>query len=234
MKTLNQLKAIRFVKILMCFIACAVIVSSCSKDDNDAMLSGEAKVMIVNSASGSAAQDFYLDNTKVNAQAVAYSQSTAYISTSAGYGRKGEFRNTGSASANFTGNVDILPGKNYTFFYITKADGTGNSSVVFSDETTSSSTTKARVRFINLAGGLSSANFLITGGSTLASNVAFGAASGYNDVDPGTISVQTALAAGGTASVNLGSFTLQAGKIYTIYTSGSLAATVSASLIAHN
>lgn len=234
MKTFKQLGKIRFVKILMSFIAGAIILSSCSKDDNEDLLSGEAKVKIVNSASGSVAQDFYLDNTKVNAEAVAYSQSTGYIVTPAGYGRKAEFKNSGSTTANFTGYVDIMPNKNYTFFYTTKADGTGSGSAVFSDEITSSSTTKARVRFVNLASGLNSANFLITGGATLASNIAFGAASAYNDIDPGTISLQAALAAGGSTSANLGNFTLQAGKVYTIYTSGSLTATVSAGLITHN
>ncbi|SKB27718.1 DUF4397 domain-containing protein [Daejeonella lutea] len=234
MKALNQLGKIRLVKSLVTLVAVTVFFSACSKDDNDDILSGEAKVMIVNSASGSAAQDFYLDNTKVNAQAVAYSQSTAYIATPAGYSRKGEFKNSGSTTANFTGYVDVLPNKSYTFFYTTKADGSGNSSAVFQDETTTSSTTRARVRFVNLASGFNSANFLITGGTTLASNVAFAAASTYNDVDPGTILLQTSLATGGTASANLGSFTLQAGKIYTIYTSGSLTATVSAGLITHN
>ncbi|MES3018235.1 MAG: DUF4397 domain-containing protein [Bacteroidota bacterium] len=234
MKTLHYLNKIRFVKILMSSIACAVILSSCTKGDNQDVLTGEAKVMVVNGASGSVAQDFYLDNTKINVQAVAYTQNTAYISTPAGYSRKGEFKSTGSETANFIGYVDILPNKNYTFFYMTKADGTGSSSGVFPDEITSSSTTKARVRFVNLASGFNTANFLITGGTTLASNVAFGAASIYSDVDPGTVSLQTALSAGGTASANLGSFTLQAGKIYTIYTSGSLTATVSAGLITHN
>ncbi len=214
--------------------ALTVFLASCSKSDDDDVLTGEAKVMIVNSASGSAAQDFYLENVKVNTEAVAYSQSTAYISTPAGYSRKAEFRDGGSATANFTGYLDILPNKSYTFFYTTGADGTGKSSAVFTDEITSSSTTKARVRFVNLAAGLTTANFLIADGATVASNVAFGAASAYSDVDPGAINLQTALATGGGASLNLGSFTLQAGKVYTLYTSGSLTSTVTASLITHN
>lgn len=214
--------------------ALTVLVASCSKSDDDEVLTGEAKVMIVNSAPGAAAQDFYLENTKVNTEAVAYTQSTAYISTPAGYSRKAEFRDGGSATVNFTGYLDILPNKNYTFFYTNKADGSGTSSAVFTDEITSSSTTKARVRFINLASGFSLANLLIADGSAIASNVAFGAASSYSDIDPGAVNLQIALAAGGTTSLNLGSLTLQAGKIYTIYTSGSLTGTVTASLITHN
>lgn len=214
--------------------ALTVFLTSCSKNDDDEVLTGQAKVMIVNSASGSAAQDFYLEGTKVNTEAVAYSQSTAYISVPVGYDRKAEFRNTGSTTANFTGYVDILPNQNYTFFYTASADGTGNSSAVFRDETTSPSPSKARVRFVNAASGLTTANLLIANGATIASNIAFGTASSFSDVDPGTLSLQTGLAAGGTAAVNLGSFTLQPGKIYTIYTSGSLTSSVTASLITHN
>lgn len=234
MKTVSKEKKIRFGKILLTMVGVVMLSSSCSKDDDGLTLEGNAKVMIVNSASGSSAQDFYLDNNKVNSEAVAYNQSTAYISTSSGNARKAEFRNSGSASANFTGNVDLSPNENYTFFYTRTADGTGKSSVVFKDEQSYSSSTKAKVRFVNLAGGLASANLLVTGGATFASNVAYGTASAFNEVNPGTFALQTSLSGGGTTSANLGSFTLQPGKLYTIYTSGSLTSSVSAKLITHN
>lgn len=234
MKRVNQSRNFQIIKVLIAVIAVVVFFSACSKNDNDLALTGEAKVRIVNSASGSSAQDFFLENVKVNSEAVAYNQNTAYISTAVGYERKAEFKDSGSTTVNFIGYVDILPGKNYTFFYITKADGTGNSSAVFPDEISASSATKARVRFINLAAGLTAANFLITGGTASVNNIAFGTASAYIDVDPGSVSFETALTGGGSASANLGSFTLQAGKIYTIYTRGSLTATVSAGLLTHN
>lgn len=214
-----------------------MLVSSCSKDDT-IRVEGEAKVMVANSASGSQSQDFYLDGTKVNTSSVAYNESTSYITTDAGNGRKAEFRNSGSASANFTGNVDLAPGENYTFFYTSNVNGSGNSSAVFKDDRTSPSGNKAKVRFVNLAEGLASANLLITGGATLASNVAFGTASAFSEVDPGTFTLQTALSSSTVTSVNLGSFTLQSGKIYTIFTSGSLSGTVQTSvkakLLVHN
>jgi len=238
MKTSNQFRKYKFPGLLTGLFAAVMLVTSCSKDDNELVISGEAKVMIVNGASGSQAQDFYLDNTKVNAEAVAYSQNTAYLTTAAGNGRKAEFKNSGSTNVNFTGYLDLAPNENYTIFYTGKADGSGNSSAAFKDDKSSPSPNKAKLRFVNLAEGLASANLLVTGGASFASNVAFGTASGFTEVDPGTFALQTVLSASTSTSVNLGSFTLQAGKIYTIYTSGSLTGSaqtaISAKMLVHN
>ncbi|MDP3467406.1 MAG: DUF4397 domain-containing protein [Daejeonella sp.] len=238
MKTSNQLSKYQFSGLLTGLVVATMVLGSCSKDENEVIIEGRAKIMIVNAASGSPAQDFYLDNSKVNAEAVAYSQSTSYISTDAGNGRKAEFKNNSNASVNFTGYVDLTANENYTFFYTGKADGSGNSSAVFKDEQTSPSPNKAKLRFVNLAEGLASANLMITGGLVFASNVAFGTASSFSEVDPGTFALQTVLATSTSTSANLGSFTLQAGKIYTIYTSGSLSGSaqtaISAKMLTHN
>lgn len=239
METSNQFRKYKFSGLLTGLFAAVMLVTSCSKDDDDELvISGEAKVMVVNGASGSQPQDFYLDNAKVNTEAVAYSQSTAYLTTGAGNGRKAEFKNSGSASVNFSGYVDLAPNENYTFFYTGKADGSGNSSAVFKDDKSSPSPNKAKLRFVNLAEGFASANLLVTGGAAFASNVAFGTASNFSEVDPGTFTLQTVLSTSSSTSVNLGSFTLQAGKIYTIYTSGSLTGSagtaISAKMLVHN
>ena len=216
----------------------SMLVSSCMKDKGEPTITGTAKVMIVNAASGSTAQDFYLNDSKVNTQALAYSESTSYLSTDAGNSRKAEFRNAGSTTANFTGYVDLYPNENYTFFYTAKVDGSGNSSAVFKDDKASPTANKAKLRFVNLAEGFAVANLLVTGGANLASNVAFGTASDFLEVDPGTLTLQMVLATSASSSANLGAFTLEAGKIYTIYSSGSLIGTgqssVSAKMIVHN
>jgi hypothetical protein len=234
MKTLNQIGKImtgnKFIPVMaMLMIAFA----SCKKDNTEMVLEGEASVMIINAASGSEAQDFYLEGTKVNSEAIVYQESTGYITTPVGYSRKAEFKNSGSEEANFTGYLDILPGGHYTFFYTSNMDGTDESSAVFTDQASASST-KAKVRFVNLASGLATANLLISSGSNIATGVVFGTASAFNEVDPGTISLQTAMVGGGAFTADLGEFTLQAGKIYTIYTSGHITGTVSAGMVIHN
>src|SRR6478752_453794 len=75
MKTRNYLKIFSSV-FFFAFIIAAF--SSCSKDDG-ASLTGSANLMIVNGAEGSAPQDYYVDNSKVTASAVAYTQHSGYI-----------------------------------------------------------------------------------------------------------------------------------------------------------
>ncbi|HEY0670180.1 MAG TPA: DUF4397 domain-containing protein [Sphingobacteriaceae bacterium] len=238
--TINSYTVSRNPKIfvlLAAFLAFVVLISSCNDDDP---IEGQAEVMIVNSASGSAAQDFYLDDTKVNAQAVAYSQNSGYISTQSGDNRKAEFKNTGTTTVNWSSNVDIDAGEKYTFFFTnsSSASSTTNSGLMLEDDTTPPPSGKARVRFVNLAQGYTAANLLVIGGATWATNTTFGTASGFMNIDPGTYSLQTNLASNLTGTVSLGNFTLQAGKIYTIYTrgvlNGSASTAVGASLIVHN
>lgn len=232
MKTSNRFINLKFKGILSGLIAVTMLVSSCSKNDNKIVVEGEAKVMVANSASGSQPQDFYLSSTKLTASAVVYNESTSYITTPAGNDLKAEFKNSGSTTANFTGYVNLASGENYTFFYTSTVNGSGNSSAVFKDDKTSPAAGKAKVRFVNLAQGLASANLIVSGGASWASNVAFGTASNYFEVDPGTFTLQTVLSTSISTTANLGSFTLQAGKIYTIYTSGSLTGTASAAITA--
>ena len=238
MKTSNQFKTYQMPGLLAGLIVLTLLMSACSKDDSEFIIEGEARVMVVNAASGSEPQNFYIENSKINPEPLAYSQSTAYISADAGDSRKAEFKNSANATINFTGYVNLAPNENYTFFYTAKSDGSGNSSSVFQDDKTSPSAGKAKVRFVNLADGLSSANLLVVGGVTFASNVAFGSASNFSQVDPGTFTLQTVLSSSTSTFVDLGSFTLVAGKIYTIYTSGSLSGSaqsaITAKIITHN
>lgn len=238
MKTSNLFSTYQMPGLLVGLIVLTTLISACSKNDSNFVIEGEARVMVVNAASGSEPQDFFIEDSKVNPEPLAYSQSTAYVTTSAGDSRKAEFKNSANATTNFTGYVNLAPNENYTFFYTVMADGTGNSSSVFQDDKASPSSGKAKIRFVNLAQGLPSANLLVIGGVSFGSNVAFGNSSGFSEVDPGTFNLQTVLASSTSTFVDLGSFTLEAGKIYTIYTSGSLTGSaqtaISAKMITHN
>lgn len=225
----------RIFVLLAALLAFVVLISSCKKNDP---VEGQAEIMIVNSASGSTAQDFYLDDAKVNSQAVAYSQNSGYITTQSGDNRKAEFKNSGTTTVTWTSTVDIDAGEKYTFFFTNSASSTSNGGLILKDDSSAPPSGKARVRFVNLAQGYTTANLLIIGGATWAANTTFGTASSYMNVDPGTYSLQTNLASNATTAVSLGNFTLQAGKIYTIYTrgvlNGSASTAVGASLIVHN
>jgi len=199
------------------FMLLSVTLASCSKDKNSAALT--AHVQVANSAQGSAPQDFYLNNAKVTASAVAYGQSSAFITSSTG-DRAGAFKNTGSAATNASVNLSLEAGKYYTVFYIDD-----NSSTTVEDDRTAPQTGKARIRFINLSSALSSnLDFAVSGGAKLVSAIAYKGASAYYDVDPATtfkINVS-----GSSSTLVTIPTTITAGHIYTIFVSGNSNATI--------
>ena len=238
-QTLNSYTSSRSPRIfvlLAALLAFVVLFSSCDKDDDP--VEGNAQVMIVNSVSGSAAQDFYLDNVKVNSQAVAYSENSGYITTRSGDDRQAEFRTAGTATVNWSSEVDIDAGEKYTFFFTGSESPSSSGALMLEDDTSAPPPGKAKVRFVNLANGYTTANLLVTGGTAWAVNTVFVYASEYMSVNAGTYSLQTNLASNLSTAVSLGDFSLEAGKIYTIYTSGllngSASTAVVASIIAHN
>ena len=216
---LNRAKPFSF--LLIFFMAIALSFTACKKDST-ANLS--AYVMVTNSAEGSAAQDFYLDNNMVGASAVAYTQSSSYITTSNG-SHTGQFKATGTTNVDATINLTLASGSFYTVFYTS-----GNNAVVGMDDRTAPSPGKARVRFINLSSALASNIDVTASGSlNLITGLAFKVFSTYNDVD---VASSFSLMASGSSTVLLNiPATLQAGHIYTIYFSGTSNASLAAPVI---
>lgn len=190
--------------------------TSCSKDKSASVT---AYVKVTNSAEASVPQDFFIDNNKTSATAVAYGQSSDYVNTSAG-NHQLAFKNTGTATVNSSFSASVNGNTYYDAFYVD-----GQTYTLVQDDRTAPQSGKARVRFINLSSAVTSTvDFGITGGSKLASAVSYKTASTYYDVAPAsTFALYTA----GSASVLLNiAATLQAGHIYTIYVSGATNATV--------
>ncbi|MDF3078080.1 MAG: hypothetical protein K0S09_1969 [Sphingobacteriaceae bacterium] len=205
--------------------------SSCSKDDNDGTASGTAHVMIVNSVEGSSSQDFYLDDAKVNSQAVAYKQTNGYFDVAAG-NHKADFKTSGSASVNSTSNVNLQAGKYYTVYYT--GTTSSSSTLTTEDDLSAPAAGMAKVRFVHLSSAAASAiDIGVTGASKLATGLAYKTASAYYTVAPAT-SFQVFTAGSATSSLTLNSLGLQAGKIYTVYVTGSSTANISYNVIVNN
>jgi hypothetical protein len=195
----------------------AIGLSSCKKDTNGTTLS---YLNVINAAETSAPQDFYLDNTKVNTAALAYTQSTGYVTVSGAH--NAQFRTSATGTVNVAFTASFAPGTTYTLFYNDDQTFAGSDN----DRITPTLPGKARVRFINLSTAVNSnVDIGVTGGSTLASALAYKTFSIYYDVDPASIYTLKATGSG-TILLNLPA-TIQSGGIYTIYISGATAATVS-------
>jgi hypothetical protein len=199
------------------------VVAGFSSCKSDAQITGDAYVRIINSSESAPPQDFYLDSTKINSAAVAYGQNTNYVTTTSG-DRKARFKTAGTTTVNSSSNVGIHAGNYYTVYY---TGGTSsNANYITEDNMIAPAAGKAKVRFVHLSSAAaSSIDLTIQGGQKIVSNLAYKTASTYQEVDAAT-SFQL-FAAGSTATaLNITNLGLQAGKIYTIYFSGSTTATI--------
>jgi len=204
---------------------------SCTKDSSSGVsLTGTVSLMVVNGTEGSAPQDFYSDDSKVNASAVAYSQNSSYITTNAG-NHQGQFRTSGTTTVNASANMVFETGKFYTVYLA--GDGSSSSAVTTNDDMTPPPSGQARVRFVHVSSAAAaSIDLIATNGTKIVSGLAYKTASTYNNVDAN--SSFTLYAAGSVTALLTTPAFAQAGKIYTVYISGSTTATVSAHVIADN
>ena len=227
MKTASKSKNFRPLSLsIVAFILLALALSSCSKK-NDANENMSAYVKVTNSAEGSAAQDFYLDDKKLTASAVTYGSSSDFLTASTG-NHQGKFEDSGTTNVNTSFALSLQTGKYYSVFYV---DGKSYGS--FENDRTAPQSGKIRVRFINLCSALNTAaDFGITTGSKIASNLAYKAASAYYDIDA---AAALSLYATGSSSALLSvPGTFEAGHIYTIYISGTTTASITAHVVAEN
>jgi len=224
MKSILKLKSGRIFSILFSVTLLSMFFSSCKKQDNNN--EEVVALAVTNAASLSVPQDVYINNQKVNASPLAYTQTIGYFSVTGN--PTVTFTNASTTTANATGTTTFVPGKYYSAYYTDD-----NGVTIYENNRTSPSSGKARIRFINLSAAIgSSADFGITGGAKIVSGLTYKAASDYQDVDP---SSSYSLYTGGSASVLLNiPITLTAGGIYTVYVSGSTGATLGFKLIGEN
>ncbi|RYY35152.1 MAG: DUF4397 domain-containing protein [Sphingobacteriaceae bacterium] len=219
----NRIKILSLTAILFTTVA----FTSCSKDD-DEDVDAMARVKVVNAVNGSSNVNLYLDDVSLDGSAVAYGESSGYLATKEG-DRNVKFKTGNEVKTDF--DVTLKAGKYYTLYYT----GTTNSSSNFvtEDDMTPPPSGKARVRFVHASSAASNIDVAVLNAtSKLVTDLSYKAASAYETVDANTSFVLTAT---GSASAGLTMPTeIQAGKIYTIYISGSSNATLSYHVIAQN
>lgn len=213
-------------------IAIAAMVSSCSKDD-DIDSSGSANLKVVNASSTSSDQSFYLASKAVVQGSLSYGDASDYIVTNSGKNLHAEFRNEGSATAYATGEFDLDKGANYSVFLA--GDGQSARVKLYKDDLSAAASGQAKIRFIHLSDA-APANIDIKNGSgeNIVANLGRDAASSYINVAPGILSLSVYAAGSATSLANFNLTAFAAGKIYTVYITGSTAQTISVQQIVHN
>jgi uncharacterized protein DUF4397 len=213
-------------------LAVVTAFSSCKKDDIDE--GGSANVKVVNASSTSSAQGFYLASKTVVQGGLTFGNASSnYIAVNSGNNLQLQFRNDGSESAYATGEYDFDKGGYYTVFLA--GDGQAARVQVYADDINPPAEGKAKVRFIHLSDAAPvNVDIRSNAETNLAANLARNTTSSYIEVNPGVLSLQV-YAAG--QSTSLGDFDLSAfaaGKIYTVYVTGSTAETISVHQVSHN
>jgi hypothetical protein len=214
---------------LTCF-ATLCCLFSCKKDIviSNEVVQGEAKIKLVNASHTSSAIDFYLDDVKVNAQSLAFGEGSDYFKISSG-SKNASFSNTDEdASAQ----VVFVPTLSYTSFYVEDKSDQGEI-LTFEDNLGTTGAGKASVRFINLSPYFTNAvNVNLTGNVLLINSLPFKEASSYFSIDP-TIDLRVSIL--GASGIKVLSGTeFEAGKIYTIWFSGTSNANLTINKITYN
>ncbi|TCD11103.1 DUF4397 domain-containing protein [Pedobacter frigidisoli] len=210
------------------FMSIAISVFSCKKHNPDEVAIGEAKMKVVNAVQTEVNQDVYVDDTKLTTVALAFGETSNYIKIPSG-NRSVSFKgstNPTNAALNFT------PSITYTTFLVSNRAGV-REIVNYEDNLSNNEPTKAKIKLISLTSFFNTGiNVSVQAGTQFVNNLAFKEASTYFTVEAGMNLRYTVVGSGIVKTLD--GTNLEAGKIYTIWFSGTTSASLDAHIITDN
>lgn len=221
----------RITKMMVIAFVASTIFLSCKKNDDEVIVYGNAKFKLVNAAQGSSAQDFYQGDTKINTTAIAYGETSEYLTLKAGSSTV-SFKSAADQTVSATQNIGVNTDVNYTVFYVKNSSGSGEITG-YPESNAQPPTGKAGVRFVNLGASLTNAIIVsFNSGEPLTSALSFGNSTNYAVVDP-TVDLKFSNVGSTTSTVILGS-SFQAGKLYTVWFDAADATTAQHHIVVQN
>lgn len=208
----------------------AVGLSSCEKNNEDPSETFDIKV--VNASETAGPQSFTLVDRVLVSGGLNFGDASGYITATSGTRLNQQFKNA-NGGVTASGEIWTDNGKRFTVYLA----GEGSKARVkeFEDKLEVPPTGQARVKFIHLSDGAPSViNIKDASGDNLVTTLVRDIASGYSNVNPGTLSIQVF---GVASRDNIGNFNvtdLQAGKIYSIYLVGSGSNNLIMNKVIHN
>jgi hypothetical protein len=208
--------------------ALVLLASSCVKQKNTP--TGEAHVRFVNAVVGSPSQDVYVNSVLVSSGKIPYGGQTSYMTYTAGINEivfVDGITHISQAAEDYGSDI----GDYATVYFFGTLQGTLSAGGI-KDIMTAPAAGKARVRFLNLDYNLSNAMIMtLVGGANLYTSLPFGTASTYFEVDPGAKFQPSAT---GVTTAPVIDFNPKAGKIYTVWLSGTSATELYGNAILQN
>ena len=203
---------------------------SCKNKEPDVVI-GNSKFRLVNAVQGSVAQDFYQGDTKISTSAIAYGESSDYLTVKAGSSTI-TFKGSATQEVSATASVGLNTGVNYTVFY-TKTTTGGGEIIGYPETDGVPPAGKAGVRFANLGATLSTAVVVNLGnGDPLTNSLPFGNITAYAVLDP-SVELKFSLV-GSTNSAIIPAATFQSGKLYTVWFDASNTTTAQYHVVTQN
>jgi hypothetical protein len=206
-------------------------ITSCKKNNVDAY--GSMNLKVVNAAPNSGPQSFTLVDQVLISGGLDFTDASDYISTNSGTRLVAQFKKDGTNTVYATG--ELWTANDLSFTVYLAGEGSSARVKMFQDDLSAPPSGKVRIKFIHLSDAAPSLiSIKNSAGDNLVTTITRDIASGYSNVDPGTLSIKIY---GVVSGDNIGNFdvtNLQAGKIYTLYLTGSTDASLSVQKVLHN
>ncbi|QIL40926.1 DUF4397 domain-containing protein [Pedobacter sp. HDW13] len=215
--------------ILLLFTIPILALSACKKNDPDVVVKGEAKIKVVNASLTEIHQEVYLDDAKLTATALAFGETSEYVKIPSG---NRNVAYVGLNNANTNASFNFTPSITYTTFLVTNKNAE-REIVNYEDNLSNTEMDKAKVKLINLSPNFATGiNVSVQAGLQFVNGLAFKEASNYFTLDGGLNLRYSVVGSGNIKTIDNSNFV--GGKIYTIWFSGTTAATLEAHIIADN
>lgn len=197
------------------------IFNGCDSEDTITPPTAVLPLLMVTHASPNAPNVDVLINNDIEYSNVAYGTSSEYKSLPSGNERV-RFNVTGTSVSVIDTTTFYQEGRSYSIFAIDSVNSI--TPLIFADDLTAPGTSNSNVRFIHLSPNSPNVDLAVTGGNILFPNYAFKEFSSFRALTAGTYNLEVRLANQMVVILALPNITFTAGKIYTIYLKGFLAA----------
>lgn len=207
----------KWFKVLMIAVLPALVLTSCSDDDDDMGLAEQAQVMVIHASPDAPGVDLLIDDRKENSAALTYPGNTGYLDVRAG-NRNIKINAAGTATSVIDADVTLAANQAYSLF---AANTLANIEVVaLTDDLTEPASGNAHVRFVHLSPDAPAVDIAVAGGPVLFPNRAFKQATAFTPVETGTYDLEVRLAGTETVVLAVPGVQLASGRIYTIFAQG--------------
>jgi hypothetical protein len=192
---------------------------ACDDDDDNPVTPAptpQASVNVVHASPDGPGVDLLVDDKKVGTN-LEFPNSTGYLKVAAGT-RNVKVNVTGTATTAIEADLPLSANTDYSVFAVNVVASI--EALVLTDDLTAPASGMAHVRFLHLSPNAPAVDITLTDGTVVFGNYAFKDASDFTPLMAGAYDLEVREAGTTNVVLSLGSITLQAGKIYTVFARG--------------